>query len=77
MKQTSFISSNPEILGGQPVIRGTRVPIDRIKVLIMQDFSIGAIKNMYPHISRKKLQAVVNEVFSTSLKKSAHAEISS
>lgn len=72
----SYISKNPNILGGQSVVAGTRVSIERIKVLLLQDFSLGAIKNMYPHISKKTLKSVIDEIFDSSLKSPSNASTS-
>lgn len=68
----SYISSHPDIMGGEPVIKGTRVPIDRIKFLILQDFSLGAIKSMYPHVPKKTLKIVIDEIFKSALKSIKH-----
>lgn len=73
----SYIVSDPDILGGDPVIRGTRVSVDRIKFLILQDFSLSAIKNMYPHITKKTLKAVIDEIFDNSLVSQPNATTSS
>lgn len=71
------ITKNPDILGGTPVIKGTRIPVDRIKFLLLQDFSISAIKNMYPHVSKKTLKAVIDEIFNTTLIAPRNAKTSS
>jgi uncharacterized protein (DUF433 family) len=58
------------------VVAGTRVSIERIKALILQDFSLGAIKNMYPHISKKALKSIIDEIFDSSLKGPSNASTS-
>ena len=73
----TYIVSDPDILGGDPVIKGTRVPVERIKYLILQDFSIASIKNMYPHVPKKTLKAVIDEVFDKSIIKVKNARPSS
>lgn len=69
----SHITSNPKILGGDPVIKGTRVPVDRVKFLIKEDFPLSAIKSMYPHVSKKTLKAVIDEIFNSALKTEKNA----
>ena len=55
----AIIVSDPYILGGEPVFRGTRVPVqalfDYLQHSTVEEFLIG-----YPHISRD----MVNEVLS-------------
>ncbi len=49
--KSSIIISDPDILGGTPVFRGTRVPIqalfDYLRFSSMDEFFKG-----YPHVSR-------------------------
>ncbi len=59
---TKYISSTPNIMGGQPVIAGTRVPISRILFLLKEGYPIEAIHDDYPHISIKELEGAVDEV---------------
>lgn len=77
ISMNSYIISDPNILGGDPVIKGTRVPVERIRFLLLQDFSISAIKNMYPHVSKKMLTGAIDEIFNKTLKTTEHAKASS
>jgi uncharacterized protein (DUF433 family) len=45
-----YIISDPDILGGTPVIKGTRVPIGRILFLLKDGYTLEAIHEDYPHI---------------------------
>lgn len=74
---TSHIVSDPKILGGEPVIRGTRIPVQRIEFLLKQDFTISAIKNMYPHVPKKSLLGTISEIFESSVKSAKDAQTSS
>jgi len=47
---TKYISSDPDILSGTPVIKGTRVPIGRILFLLKDGYTLDAIHDDYPHI---------------------------
>ena len=54
---SSIITSDPDILGGEPVFKGTRVPVqalfDYLQYSTVDEFLLG-----YPHIDR----LMVNEV---------------
>jgi len=39
-----IIQTNPKILGGQPVIKGTRIPVARIVALHIQGYTIEDLK---------------------------------
>ena len=56
------ITSDPAILGGMPVISGTRVPVARILYLIKQGETLEAIQTHFPHVSLKTLQNAVDEL---------------
>ena len=47
-KMSEIIESNPEILGGKPVIKGTRIPVDLIFELIGAETPIEEILEDYP-----------------------------
>lgn len=56
-----YIISNPEILGGMPVISGTRIPIGQILFLLKEGFTIEAIHEEYPHVDIKTLSSAIDE----------------
>ncbi len=56
-----YIVSNPQILGGKPVIAGTRIPVDQILFLLKEGFTVEAIHEEYPHVPTKVLRLVVDE----------------
>lgn len=57
-----YIVKDPEILGGKPVIVGTRVPISRIIFLLKEGYTIEAIQEDYPHIDSKTIEGAVSEL---------------
>lgn len=56
-----YITSNPEILGGMPVIKGTRIPVEQILFLLNEGYTVEAIHEFYPQVSVKIIKATVNE----------------
>ena len=67
------IVSNPTILGGKPIIRGTRISVEMVMEWIASGASRDDILKSYPHLSTEDVQqvtsyaaqAVKNEVLST------------
>lgn len=57
MPESNLIVSNPKVMLGKPVIRGTRITVE----LILEKFAAGHteadILLAYPHISQEALQA--------------------
>ena len=47
-----IIQFNPKILGGKPIIKGTRIPVALIYELIGLKYSISDILKEYPHLDR-------------------------
>jgi len=50
----AIIEKNPKILGGQPVIKGTRIPIARVAALYIQGYKIKDFKKDYPCLDLTK-----------------------
>jgi uncharacterized protein (DUF433 family) len=51
------IAVNPRILGGKPVIEGTRISVEFILELLASDVSEEEILQDYPHITREDIRA--------------------
>ncbi len=50
------IQVNPQIMGGTPVIYGTRIPVYIIIELLQADYSIKEIvEEIYPHLTYKQI----------------------
>lgn len=58
-KLKKYISIDPKILGGTPVIAGTRVPIERIYELIKQGFSAETLQKEYSWVDKKKIHFAI------------------
>ena len=61
LPMTKYITSDPQIMGGTPVIKGTRVPIEVILHLLKQGYPLEVIQEDYPHIPLKTLSAAIDE----------------
>ncbi|KKR33059.1 MAG: hypothetical protein UU37_C0003G0017 [Candidatus Gottesmanbacteria bacterium GW2011_GWA2_41_12] len=57
-----YIVSNPEIMSGVPVIKGTRIPISRIVFLLNEGHTIDSVHDLYPQIEKKVLHEAVKEL---------------
>lgn len=53
------IESNPEILGGKPVIKGTRIPVYQILKLLAAGYSIDRVIEDYPDITKEDVKAAI------------------
>lgn len=52
------IEVNPEILGGKPVIKGTRIPIEIIIVMLRDGAGVDEIIKGYPRLTKEDIRAV-------------------
>ncbi|MBM4053193.1 MAG: DUF433 domain-containing protein [Planctomycetes bacterium] len=51
------ITVNPKILGGKPIIKGTRITVEFILELLASDVSEEEILKDYPHLTQEDIQA--------------------
>lgn len=51
------VEVNPDILGGTPVIKGTRIPASLVFDLISRGYPMDTIQSEYPSLTKKKLSA--------------------
>lgn len=59
MNYKSRITSNPEILGGKPIIKGTRISVEFILELYASGASKDDILRSYPHLTEDDIQAAI------------------
>jgi uncharacterized protein (DUF433 family) len=60
-----YIVSDPNIMGGAPVIKGTRIPIEVILHRLKEGHSIAAIHEMYSWVDIQTLTGAVEEAIQT------------
>jgi uncharacterized protein (DUF433 family) len=51
------ITANPKILGGKPIVRGTRISVEFILDLLASGVSEKEILEDYPHLTKKDIHA--------------------
>lgn len=59
MQHLSRIISDPNILHGKPIIKGTRIPIDLILKMLAQGINFTEILNEYPDVTKEDILAVL------------------
>ncbi|MBI5451955.1 DUF433 domain-containing protein [Candidatus Gottesmanbacteria bacterium] len=55
-----IIEQNKKILGGQPVIKGTRIPVARVVALVIQGYKLIEIKKELPDLSNLRKQDLLS-----------------
>jgi uncharacterized protein (DUF433 family) len=56
---SKYITISPEILGGTPVIAGTRIPVERIYQLIKHGDSVETLQKQYSWVDKAKIQNTI------------------
>ena len=54
-----YITLDPEILGGQPVFKGTRVPLETLFMHLEKGISLNDFLEDFPSVSREQAVAVL------------------
>lgn len=57
MSWKNYIKSEPKVLFGKPVIKGTRIPVDLILEKLATGNSHKDLLNAYPRLTKKAIQA--------------------
>ena len=74
MSEEHLIVSNPNICGGKPVVRGTRVPVQYILEPWNRDYSSEYIHGQYPTVQMDSIDKVVELVNKNRLIKISYKE---
>jgi uncharacterized protein (DUF433 family) len=61
MKRESVIVGDPEILGGTPCFRGTRVPVESLIDYLEAGDTLGEFLDNFPSVSREAAVAALEE----------------
>ena len=62
-RHRTLVQSDPEIMAGAPVFRGTRVPVYLIAEMIEQETPIDEILDGYPSLTREMVEYA--EIYAT------------
>ena len=60
MKIMSRITTNPQVMGGKPCIRGLRVTVGTIVGLVASGYSHQKILELYPYLEPEDIQAALS-----------------
>ena len=55
----ALIVRDPDVLGGKPVVKGTRVPVELVLKRLAQDLSIDGLLESYPRLTREDIRACI------------------
>jgi uncharacterized protein (DUF433 family) len=58
-QHASILTSNPEVMGGRPVFRGTRIPVDVLFENLADGVSLDEILETYPGLRREDAIAAI------------------
>ena len=59
MNASDLITIDPEILGGAPVFKGTRVPVKTLFEYLENDYSVEEFQECFPSVSRDLVRQVL------------------
>ena len=58
MNYFDHIETREGVLGGKPVIKGTRIAVELVLELLASGWSIDEVLDSYPHVKREDIQAI-------------------
>jgi uncharacterized protein (DUF433 family) len=50
---------NPKIMGGKPIVKGTRITVEQVLKMLAQGLTTQEILKDYPHLSKDDVTAVL------------------
>ena len=57
-----YITTDPEIMSGQPCIVGTRIPVSLVLIRLKQGYSLKTLHEHYPHVPITTFEGVLEEL---------------
>ena len=61
---SSVVFRDPHVKGGQPVIKGTRVPVYTVLNHLALGWSIGQISEQFPTVQKRKVAQLIKDISS-------------
>ena len=74
MRQIQIIS-DPKILGGKPIIAGTRISVELILDRVASGMSVTEILKDYPHLTAKQIQAAISYARNLVIKRFSQSKV--
>jgi uncharacterized protein (DUF433 family) len=59
MNWRDHIHSDPKVLGGKPVIRGTRISVELILEYFAEGGAVADVIDAYPHLTEEQVRAAI------------------
>ncbi len=59
MKTDEFVTVNPDILGGTPVFKGTRVPVKTLFEYLENNYTIDEFLECFPSVTREMARRIL------------------
>ena len=59
MNWRDHIHSDPGILGGKPVVKGTRISVELVLEFLAEGAPIAEILDAYPHVTEADVRAAI------------------
>ena len=50
---------NPKVMGGKPIVKGTRITVEQVLKMLAQGLTTKEILKDYPHLSKDDVTAVL------------------
>lgn len=60
MEYTKRIVSDPNIMLGKPIIKGTRIPVELILRKLSEGITVEELLEAYPHLTREDILAALS-----------------
>ncbi len=60
MEKQSLITQDPAILGGKPIIAGTRMSVESILELLSSGMEMKQLLKEYPFLKKEQIQAAID-----------------
>jgi uncharacterized protein (DUF433 family) len=57
MDYKQYITRDPEVMLGKPIIKGTRITVELIMRKMASGYAIADILQQYPHLKTEQIQA--------------------
>ena len=61
MTTSDLVQTNPDILGGTPVFKGTRVPVKTLFEYLESNYSLDEFLECFPSVDKKMAIAVLEK----------------